>query len=64
MVVLPQDAIAVRPRLNLCLSFDHRVCDGLPVGRLQALRQRPEAMAPGDLSTDLSPPARALLSSS
>jgi 2-oxoisovalerate dehydrogenase E2 component (dihydrolipoyl transacylase) len=49
VVVLPQDAIAVRPRLNLCLSFDHRVCDGLPVGRfLQALRQRLEAMAPGD----------------
>jgi 2-oxoisovalerate dehydrogenase E2 component (dihydrolipoyl transacylase) len=49
VVVLPQDAIAVRPLLNLCLSFDHRVCDGLPVGRfLQALRQRLEAMAPGD----------------
>jgi 2-oxoisovalerate dehydrogenase E2 component (dihydrolipoyl transacylase) len=48
VVVLPQDAIAVRPILNLCLSFDHRVCDGLPVGRfLQALRQRLEAMAPG-----------------
>ena len=53
-VVLPQDAIAVRPRLNLCLSFDHRVCDGLlPVGRfLQALRQRLEAMAPGDSLSD------------
>ena len=49
VVVLPQDAIAVHPMLNLCLSFDHRVCDGLPVGRfLQALRQRLEAMAPGD----------------
>ncbi len=49
VVVLPDDAIAVRPRLNLCLSFDHRVCDGLPVGRfLQGLKGRLEAMTPED----------------
>jgi pyruvate/2-oxoglutarate dehydrogenase complex dihydrolipoamide acyltransferase (E2) component len=48
VVALPDDAIAVRPILNLCLSFDHRVCDGLPVGRfLQALKGRLEALAPG-----------------
>jgi 2-oxoisovalerate dehydrogenase E2 component (dihydrolipoyl transacylase) len=47
VVVLADDAIAVHPVLNLCLSFDHRICDGLPVGRfLQALRARLEAMAP------------------
>jgi 2-oxoisovalerate dehydrogenase E2 component (dihydrolipoyl transacylase) len=48
VVVLADDAIAVHPVLNLCLSFDHRVTDGLPVGRfLQALKARLEAMAPG-----------------
>jgi pyruvate/2-oxoglutarate dehydrogenase complex dihydrolipoamide acyltransferase (E2) component len=48
VVVLAGDAIAVHPVLNLCLSFDHRVADGLPVGRfLQALKGRLEAMAPG-----------------
>ena len=47
VVVLPGDAIAVHPVLNLCLSFDHRVCDGLPVGRfLQCLRARLEAPSP------------------
>lgn len=45
VVVTADDAITVRPILNLCLSFDHRVCDGLPVGRfLQSLRQRLEAI--------------------
>jgi 2-oxoisovalerate dehydrogenase E2 component (dihydrolipoyl transacylase) len=48
VVVTADDAIAVRPMLNLCLSFDHRVCDGLPVGRfLQSLKQHLEAMGPG-----------------
>jgi 2-oxoisovalerate dehydrogenase E2 component (dihydrolipoyl transacylase) len=48
VVVLPGDAIAVHPVLNLCLAFDHRITDGLPVGRfLQALKGRLEAMAPG-----------------
>ena len=36
-----------RPMLNLCLSFDHRICDGLQVGRfLQSVRRRLESMAP------------------
>ncbi len=48
VVVLPHDAIAVHPMLNLCLSFDHRVCDGLQVGRfMQGLKGRLEGMAPG-----------------
>lgn len=46
-VVTPDDAIAVRPMLNLCLSFDHRVCDGLQVGRfMQTIRRRLESLAP------------------
>lgn len=49
VVVLPGDAIAVRPMLNLCLSFDHRVCDGLQVGRfMQGLKGRLEGMSPAD----------------
>jgi pyruvate/2-oxoglutarate dehydrogenase complex dihydrolipoamide acyltransferase (E2) component len=48
VVVTAEDAIAVRPMLNLCLSFDHRVCDGLQVGRfLQDLKRRLESMRPG-----------------
>ncbi|MEE2700875.1 MAG: dihydrolipoamide acetyltransferase family protein [Chloroflexota bacterium] len=27
-VVLPGDAIAIRPIMNICLSFDHRILDG------------------------------------
>jgi 2-oxoisovalerate dehydrogenase E2 component (dihydrolipoyl transacylase) len=47
VVVTPNDAIAIRPMLNLCISFDHRVCDGLQVGRfMQSLKQRLEAMGP------------------
>src|SRR5919108_482394 len=47
VVVTVDDAIAVRPILNLCLSFDHRVCDGLQVGRfLRSLKQRLESMGP------------------
>jgi 2-oxoisovalerate dehydrogenase E2 component (dihydrolipoyl transacylase) len=46
VVVTPDDAIAIRPMLNLCISFDHRVCDGLPVMRfLQTLKQRLEAIS-------------------
>ncbi len=48
VVVTADDAIAVRPMLNLCISFDHRVCDGLQVLRfMQSLKQRIEAIAPG-----------------
>jgi pyruvate/2-oxoglutarate dehydrogenase complex dihydrolipoamide acyltransferase (E2) component len=47
-VVTPDDAIAVRPMMNVCLSFDHRVCDGVQAcAFLQALKRRLEALAPG-----------------
>ena len=32
-VVVDDDAIAVRSMMNLCISFDHRINDGLPVSR-------------------------------
>ena len=42
------DAIAIRPMMNVCISFDHRVCDGLQVGRfMQSLKQRLERMGEG-----------------
>jgi 2-oxoisovalerate dehydrogenase E2 component (dihydrolipoyl transacylase) len=42
------DAIAIRPMMNVCISFDHRICDGLQVGRfMQALKKRIEGFAPG-----------------
>ncbi len=48
VVVTADDAIAIRPILNMCLSFDHRICDGLQAGRfLQAVRQKLQAMGPG-----------------
>ena len=28
-----EDAIAIRPMMNLCLSFDHRAMDGSTAGR-------------------------------
>ena len=31
-VVIEGDAIAVRSMMNLCLTFDHRVCDGAEAG--------------------------------
>ena len=33
-VVIEQDAIAVRSMMNVCMSFDHRVCDGADAGGL------------------------------
>ena len=42
------DAIAIRSMMNVCISFDHRICDGLQVGRfMQSLKRRVEAYAPG-----------------
>ncbi|BDG60921.1 dihydrolipoamide acetyltransferase family protein [Caldinitratiruptor microaerophilus] len=47
-VVLENDAIAIRHMVNLCCSMDHRVLDGLAVGRfLQAVKRRLEAYRPG-----------------
>jgi pyruvate/2-oxoglutarate dehydrogenase complex dihydrolipoamide acyltransferase (E2) component len=40
-----QDAIAIRPMANLCLSWDHRAIDGAYAARfLTALRGRIEAV--------------------
>ncbi|GIW13534.1 MAG: hypothetical protein KatS3mg062_0973 [Tepidiforma sp.] len=42
-VVTADDAIAVRPMANVCLSFDHRALDGLDAGRfLATLREEIE----------------------
>ena len=44
-VVVAGDAIAVRWMMNVCLSFDHRVADGLEAGGfLAALKRRLEGM--------------------
>ncbi|WP_018132816.1 dihydrolipoamide acetyltransferase family protein [Effusibacillus pohliae] len=43
-VVLENDAIAIRSMVNLCLSLDHRVLDGLVCGKfLTAVKQRLES---------------------
>lgn len=45
--VVRDDAIAIRSMVNLCLSLDHRVLDGVVAGRfLQAVRQRLESYGP------------------
>ena len=50
-VVVEGDAIAVRSMMNLCMSFDHRVCDGAEAGALLAdVKARIEAVAPDGLS--------------
>jgi 2-oxoisovalerate dehydrogenase E2 component (dihydrolipoyl transacylase) len=48
-VVAMGEGIAIRQRVNLCLSFDHRVADGLVAARfLQTVRGVLEAYRPGD----------------
>ena len=38
--VVIDDAIAIRPMMNMCASFDHRVLDGAQVGRfLQTMKR-------------------------
>ncbi|WP_268928855.1 dihydrolipoamide acetyltransferase family protein [Microaerobacter geothermalis] len=45
--VVYQDMIAVRDMVNICLSLDHRVLDGLVCGKfLQSVKQKVEAMGP------------------
>lgn len=45
-VVVEEDAIAIRSMVNLCLSLDHRVIDGLYAGRfLQHVKARLESYA-------------------
>lgn len=47
--VVVGEGIAIRQRQNVCLSFDHRVADGLAAARfLQAVRGVLEAYRPGD----------------
>jgi len=44
-VVVGEDAIAARSMMNLCASFDHRVCDGADAAAfLRAVKTRLEAM--------------------
>jgi 2-oxoisovalerate dehydrogenase E2 component (dihydrolipoyl transacylase) len=41
--VVVDDAIAIRSMMNICLSFDHRIVDGLMAGRfMQMVRQQLE----------------------
>jgi 2-oxoisovalerate dehydrogenase E2 component (dihydrolipoyl transacylase) len=50
-VVLENDAIAVRNMVNLCLSLDHRVLDGLICGKFMAhIKQSLEQMSENTLS--------------
>ncbi|UFJ42883.1 2-oxo acid dehydrogenase subunit E2 [Brevibacillus humidisoli] len=45
--VVIEDMIAIRSMVNLCLSLDHRVLDGLICGRfLQAVKRRLESIGP------------------
>ncbi len=47
-VVVEGDAIAIRPMMNLCLSFDHRVMDGQQAaGFLRAVKEKIESWGPG-----------------
>ena len=44
-VVIEGDVVVARSIMNLCLTFDHRVCDGADAGRfLAAVRSRLEAI--------------------
>lgn len=48
--VVVGDAIGIRSMMNICLSFDHRVTDGLYAGRfLQSVKQRLESYEPGEV---------------
>ncbi|MFD1428099.1 2-oxoisovalerate dehydrogenase E2 component (dihydrolipoyl transacylase) [Kroppenstedtia sanguinis] len=45
--VIKEDMIAVRDLVNLCLSLDHRILDGLMAGRfLQRVKERLESYGP------------------
>jgi 2-oxoisovalerate dehydrogenase E2 component (dihydrolipoyl transacylase) len=47
-VVIEGDAIDVRSMMNICMTFDHRICDGAEAGRfLDAVKKRLEAMDQG-----------------
>jgi len=47
-VVVVGDQIAVRSMMNLCMTFDHRVCDGAEAGKFLAdVKARLEAISEG-----------------
>jgi 2-oxoisovalerate dehydrogenase E2 component (dihydrolipoyl transacylase) len=49
-VVLENDAIAIRSMMNICMSLDHRILDGLVCGRfLQAVKTRLQGYAAGTI---------------
>lgn len=44
------DGIAIREMMNVCLSFDHRIVDGMTAGQfLSYIKRRLEAWSPADL---------------
>ena len=45
--IVVDDAIAIRPIMNLCMSFDHRIMDGAEASAfINAVRRRVEAIGP------------------
>jgi 2-oxoisovalerate dehydrogenase E2 component (dihydrolipoyl transacylase) len=51
VVVLENDAMAIRSMMNICMSLDHRVLDGLVCGKfLQAVKARLESYAVGTVA--------------
>jgi 2-oxoisovalerate dehydrogenase E2 component (dihydrolipoyl transacylase) len=48
--VVVADAIAIRHIMNMCLSFDHRIIDGMMAGQfLGAIKKRLEEWTPGSI---------------
>jgi 2-oxoisovalerate dehydrogenase E2 component (dihydrolipoyl transacylase) len=48
--VVINDAIAVRQMMNMCLTFDHRIVDGMMAGQfLGAVKRRLEEWTPGSI---------------
>ncbi|MGH7765640.1 MAG: dihydrolipoamide acetyltransferase family protein [Candidatus Dormibacteraceae bacterium] len=48
--VVINDAIAVRHMMNMCLSFDHRIIDGMMAGQfLGSIKKRLEEWTPGSI---------------
>jgi 2-oxoisovalerate dehydrogenase E2 component (dihydrolipoyl transacylase) len=48
--VVVDDAIAIRHIMNMCLSFDHRIIDGMMAGQfLSAIKKRLEEWTPGSI---------------
>ncbi len=48
--VVIDDAIAIRHIMNMCLSFDHRIIDGMMAGQfLNAVKKRLEEWTPGSI---------------